>query len=311
MALAPGRPLGQDLVDRCMEAYTSRLRRLSRRTGLCPISQADEMRVGVITSFQSGALIDGSRWTEDTAVRAKHRLRAQQKVLSTIAAHDITLMPCVLRNHWVGLVFHCPPHGRRGLRPLCLYLVNSIDGYGEEEVAEAVRQLFACPTAGKYGFDVEAGENCPLVRAVTKQQGLNNSDCGVLMLHTMFSMLTEADLLSIPEEPVWGYLDLRRWLALLLMGFWPMGQIEPTMNGGKDAPPTTTPLDGPVGGTSSSRPVDNLTPGPSNEVLGAGRQSEGPGPPRGATRSSSSDQSDDNSSLAGGAVSAPGGLSDH
>ena len=306
MALASGCPLGQDLVDRCLDTYTSRLRRVSRRTGLCPLSNSDEMRVGVITSFQSGALIDGSRWTQDSTVRTKHRVMAQQKALRTIASHDITLMPCVLRNHWVGLVFHCPPNGRRGRRSVRLYLINSIEGYGEDEVSEAVRQLFDCPAAGKYGFDVDTGDNCLLLRVDTRQQGQNNSDCGVLMLHTMFSMLAEADLLTVPLEPTWDFLDLRRWLALLLMGFWPPSQIA-TSNGGEgETPPTTAPCDGPDDG-GVSRTLEASLPGPTDRVIGVGRQSEGPGPPGKGPGSSSSDQSESSSAYEDAAVSAPGG----
>jgi hypothetical protein len=142
-----------------------------------------------------------------------------------------------------------------------LYLINSIEGYGEDEVSEAVRQLFDCPAAGKYGFDVDTGDNCLLLRVDTRQQGQNNSDCGVLMLHTMFSMLAEADLLTVPLEPIWEFLDLRRWLALLLMGFWPPSQIA-TSNGGEgETPPTTSPCDGPDdGGVSRTLEASLSTP---------------------------------------------------
>ena len=126
------------------------------------------------------------------------------------------------------------------------------------------------------------------------------------MLHTMFSMLAEADLLTVPLEPTWDFLDLRCWLALLLMGFWPPSQIA-TSNGGEgETPPTTAPCDGPDDG-GVSRTLEASLPGPTDRVIGVGRQSEGPGPPGKGPGSSSSDQSESSSAYEDAAVSAPGG----
>jgi hypothetical protein len=264
-ALTPGCPLGQDLVDRCLAAFISRLRRVSRQTGLTPLGRQDSLSVGIITSFQAGTLMDASRWSQDADVRAKHRASAQQKAMRTIASHDITIFPFVFHNHWVGLVFHCPPHGRRGPRTLVAHLVNSIDGYGEMEIWETIEQMFECPSATRYGFSTDAGRKCPYLRVETRQQGRDNSsDCGVLMLHTIFSMILEGtDFLLIPQTSCWKFQDLRRWLALLLLDH--------------DSPQRSRTRSGLLS-------VDPQGPGPpplGGVATATREQSEGPGPPLG------------------------------